>query len=88
MALFDNFPWTDYHKLNLTWVIKTIKQTVKAFDDLKEETDDAINYMKDNIEATTTEVINQFIEQGLIDVAVNYNADNERLDIIVTEREG
>lgn len=46
---------------------------------------EAINYMKDNIVATTTTIINQAIENGDINVSINYNTDTEELTITVTE---
>lgn len=32
MALFDNFPWTNIHQLNLDWVIKTVKKMKEEWD--------------------------------------------------------
>lgn len=26
MGVFNNFPWTNFHELNLDWVIKTVKE--------------------------------------------------------------
>ena len=49
--------------------------------------ENAINYMKDNIVATTREVIIQAIEDGEINVTVEYNPTSEALNILVT-REG
>ena len=48
---------------------------------------EAINYMKDNIVATTTTIINQAIENGDINVSLTYDAVGEELTINVT-REG
>lgn len=48
---------------------------------------DAINYMKENIVATTTTIINQAIENGDINVSLTYDAVGEELTINVT-REG
>ena len=47
----------------------------------------AINYMKDSIVTTTTNIINQAIENGDINIGIEYNPTNEALNIIVT-REG
>ena len=83
--MFRKFPYTNFHDLNLDWIIRTIKDLLKEFGILEKKTDDAIEYMKDNINDSVVEIINQYIQQGLIDVAVNYTEDAERLDIIVTE---
>ncbi len=34
MALFDNFPWTNVHELNLDWVIKKLKEILGDVDKL------------------------------------------------------
>lgn len=47
----------------------------------------AIQYMKDNIVATATSIINQAIENGDLNVGFDYDPTNESLDFIVT-REG
>ena len=49
--------------------------------------EEAINYMKNNIIATTTNVINQAIEDGMLNIGINYNPQTEGLNIVVT-REG
>ena len=34
MAIFDNFPYTDVHELNLDWVIKTVRQIKKEWGEM------------------------------------------------------
>lgn len=48
---------------------------------------DAIQYMKDNIIQTTQNIINQAMQDGTITVGFTYDAENERLDLIVQEGE-
>lgn len=31
MALFNNFPWTNFHELNLDWIVKQVKEIQAAF---------------------------------------------------------
>ena len=57
------------------------------FSEQDEKIDNAINYMKDNIIQTATNIINQAIENGDLNVGFTYNPTNESLDFIVT-REG
>lgn len=72
-------------------IAEAIERQDKAISDKFEEQDqaiaNAINYMKDNIVATTTNIINQAIENGDINVDIEYNANDEALNILVT-REG
>lgn len=49
--------------------------------------ENAIQYMKDNIVATATTIINQAIENGDLNVGIEYNPTDESLNFIVT-REG
>lgn len=51
---------------------------------------EAINYMKDNIVQTTTDVINQAIENGTIraDLLLEYNPLNESLTFRIEPEEG
>ena len=49
--------------------------------------DNAIKYMKDNIIATTNNIINQAIENGDLNVGFEYDPSDESLNFIVT-REG
>lgn len=66
-----------------------IERQDKAISDKFDEQDtaiaNAINYMKDNIVATTTNIINQAIENGDINISIEYNSTLESLNIIVTE---
>lgn len=57
------------------------------FDEQDEAIQNAINYMKDNIIETATNIINQAIENGDLNVGFEYNPSNESLNFIVT-REG
>ena len=61
--------------------IETIDNKINIQDDKIAE---AIQYMKDNIVATATEVINQAIENGDITVSVSYDEPTEALNIIVS----
>ena len=78
------FPYSNFHELNLDWIISEVKKLREEFTGLKKETDEAIDYMKDNIYATTTEIINQAIIDGSINVGITYDAVTEELDIIVS----
>ena len=43
MGLFNMFPFTNFHELNLDWIIKTMKETVTAFNTLESETKDKLS---------------------------------------------
>lgn len=46
---------------------------------------DAVDYMKNNINQVTTEIINQAIQDGTFNVAVSYDPEDEELTIYVSE---
>lgn len=84
-GFIHKFPYSNFHEINLDWIISEVKKLQEEFAVLKKDTDNAIDYMTDNIYETTTEIINQAIIDGAINVGINYDAVNEELDIIVTQ---
>lgn len=76
-GFIHRFPYSNFHDINLDWLINEVKKVVA-------ETDDAIKYMKDNIYETTKSIIEKAIIDGTITVAVTYDPVTEELDIIVS----
>jgi len=72
-------------------IAEAIERQDKAISDKFDEQDtaiaNAINYMKDNIIATTENIINQAIASGDLNIGITYEEPTESLNIIVT-REG
>ena len=65
-----------------------IDETIaNKFDEQDTNIENAIQYMKDNIVATATNIINQAIENGDLNVGIEYNPTDESLNFIIT-REG
>lgn len=85
LGFLHKFPYSNFHELNLDWLISTVKSFSGTIDQMQDQIDEAEAYMKDNIESTTIEVINQAIQDGEYNVGVRYTAETERLDIIITE---
>ena len=83
-GFIHKFPYSNFHELNLDWIISEVKTLREEFTGVKKEIDDAVKYMKDNIYATTTEIINQAIIDGSITVGITYDPVTEELDIIVS----
>lgn len=78
------FPYSNFHELNLDYILEEISKLENKIELMQLEIKDAVLYMKENIVATTTTIIEQMIENGEISVAVRYTADEERLDIVVS----
>lgn len=85
LGFLHKFPYSNFHELNLDWLINTVKSFSGTIDQMQDQIDEAEAYMKDNIESTTIEVINQAIQDGAYNVGIRYTAADERLDIIITE---
>ena len=70
--------------------IKLALQDKEITDSIAEQNaiiEEAINYMKNNIVATTTNIINQAIADGNLYVGVEYDSTTESLNIIVERSE-
>ncbi len=63
------------------------KTIADAIDNQNEVIANAIEYMKDNIIQTTTNVINDAIEEGKILVAITYDEPTEAINIIVNRED-
>lgn len=72
MALFNDWPFTNLHGINLTWVLEKVKEALEKAD--KAETDVAAleayvkNYLENlNIDEKIQEQFNELIESGQLD---------------------
>lgn len=77
MALFENFPYTNLHDLNLDWVLSTIRKLIaewaayqeamnKAFGDLQEAFNDLRQYVMDYFDnLDLTEAVTEAVEATL-----------------------
>lgn len=84
-GFIHKFPYSNFHEINLDWIISEVKKLREEFAGVKKEIDDAVIYMKDNIVETTETIINEAISRGEIQVGVIYTPETERLDIIGSE---
>lgn len=72
MALFEgNFPYTNYHELNLDWIIKKVKEYSKAFDTLEVDVDEfkkwVQNYLDDlAVPDAVKDILDQWAEDGTL----------------------
>lgn len=84
LSFIHKYPFSNFHELNLDWIISEMKKLREEFTGVDKLINDAVDYMKNNIYQTATEIINQAIEAGDINVGVTYDAPNEELNIIIT----
>ena len=103
MAIFNEYPYTNIHELNLNWLIKKMKEMHISFDDLEKyvngELERMDDYLKEQIEILNQYLIDnlqqtleQLIAEGYfsIDLAYDYDDVEESLTfkLIATEIEG
>lgn len=60
MGLYEHFPYTNYHELNLDWVIEEVKRCISKVDDIDGE-----------IEAKVTAVLTEWLHDGTIADLIN-----------------
>lgn len=65
-----------------TNICNTLENYIKSIDMI---IDEAVGYMKTNINATAREIIEDKIENGDITVGVEYNEETEEINIIMKE---
>ena len=72
-------------------IIKTMNDYIESIDikiNLQDtEITNAVNYMKDNIVQTATNVINQAIEDGDLYINIDYDEPTEALNILLTRED-
>lgn len=80
-------------------VVEFLNKVIKSQNDLiinvdnhmKEQDskiDDAVNYLKDNLVETVSNLLEQMIEEGTLNVLLQYNASNESLNLTVSRESG
>lgn len=65
MAIFENFPYTNVHELNLDWLIKNMKQIYLDFDKLDEKTKQEIQALRDLFYGDIQAQVEQYVEENL-----------------------
>ena len=74
----EHFPYTNFHDLNLDWIIKTLKET-------KEYVDTEIQSMEDYIQDDLPGLVQELISETVIDITMSYNATDTSITFEFTE---
>lgn len=77
MKFTNNFPYTDFHELNLDWVIETVKRITNEFIELKKQNDNVISdfeILKNNFDELKNYVLNAFTDDEIRKVIISYIA--------------
>lgn len=87
MSVQDSFIADKFNEIDKNIADKFDEQDTlitNKFDEQDVKINNAIQYMRDNIIQTATNIINQAIENGDLNVGIEYDPTNESLDFIVT----
>lgn len=74
----ESFPYTNFHDLNLDWILKTLKE-IKAYVDAEIESIE--NYIDDDL----PELVQELIDQTIVDMTMTYDSTNEAVIFEFTE---
>lgn len=94
MGLFDHFPYTNFHELNLTWILETIKQLEAEVDDLttwmgthKGEYQQALQRLAavENDMDTFKQQINDEFDRLKADIEADFNEQKAELERVLQE---
>lgn len=69
MGVFEHYPYTNFHELNLDWIIKLVKELNSKVND----------QLAEIIQETADAYISSLVLNAM------YDAENERIEIAVTE---
>lgn len=68
--IFDTIPWSNFHELNLNWILEVMKKLDISFDELKKavnekdaEQDEQLKELQDWINSFSNEYIEQVIQE-------------------------
>lgn len=70
MSLFPQFPFTNFHELNLDWILKKIKgydDKIDATNARQDEIEEMLDNVEDTVREVATEVIDDAISSGAFD---------------------
>lgn len=75
MGIFRQFPYSNFHEMNMDWIISNIKELIASNEDLMNDFDALKNYVEEyfinlNVPEVLQEVIQELIESGQLDQMV------------------
>ena len=74
----ERFPYTNFHDLNLDWILKTLQET-------KNYVDTEIQSMEDYIQDDLPGLVQELIDETIIDITMSYNATDTSITFEFTE---
>lgn len=79
MGIFNNYPYTDFHEMNLDWVLRILKEMDSRIDVLKDEIlREAIEATEEYVDEKMADVLSEFadLKSDFIVLQSNFNSLN------------
>lgn len=84
--MWNEYPYSNVHELNLDWIVKEIIKVVREqvlihgeIDDVRDEMNDLENRVEDLVQYYITKAI----QEGTIEVNLLYNSSDESLEFVI-----
>jgi len=77
MSFINEFPYTDFHELNLDWIIKNVKEITREFIELKKQNDNVLSdfeILKNNFDELKNYVLSAFTDDNIRKIILSYIA--------------
>lgn len=77
MSFINEFPYTDFHELNLDWIIKNVKEITREFIELKKQNDNVLSdfeILKNNFDELKNYVLSAFTDDNIRKIIISYIA--------------
>ena len=81
--MFNTYPYTDFHELNLDWILKKMQELQAQMDELIQKAiDEAKEYAKEYIDEQMADIERQFadLERAVSDLSTEYHTDFNALN--------
>ena len=81
--MFNSYPYTDFHELNLDWILKKMQELQAQMDELIQKAiDEAKEYAKEYIDEQMAEIEQEFanLERAVSDLSTEYHNDFNTLN--------
>lgn len=83
MALYEQFPYTNFHEMNLDWIVKAMLEALKDYEKLSEETKEQIAELENIINTEIVQYIEQYVDDHLAQFVLTASYDEPTRTIVM-----